>query len=136
MKIIAEVQTIEGIRSYRLTMPDSARITWQGINPTKMPDHSAGAVLRAYIGKVQIIAVPNVQTWRRDDITVEEFVQPRGVVGMAWLDKGDDPLFEDHKDMEPIPVQQPRGDDDGMEISYSPSGMAQIGGPRRKRRIR
>lgn len=104
MRIIIEVRMDdcnsvkgqEAIRSFRLTLPDNARITWQGANPTKQY-HQDHQVLRAYEGKNQILCIPRVVTWRRDDIQLEEFVQPAGdlqVVGRVWEEKGDSPLLD------------------------------------------
>lgn len=109
MKIIVEGP---GNRFFRITVPDGCKITWQAPNPTKQSNEQC---LRIYEGQKQIMVIPEVYSWRRDDIQVEEWVQPLGVIGRAWKDKGDGPMFSEES--KPELVQRNKDEQAGEVLS-------------------
>lgn len=110
MRIIIEVVDHAGpgqieVRSFRITLPDNAKLTWQAANPTTHGS-SDDNVLRAYVGsdKRQIMAIPHVITWREEGIEVEEYIEKANVVGKSWEAKRDAPLLDRGVMFAPRPI--------------------------------
>lgn len=114
MKIIVEVDGDDHNRYFRIEIPDGCKLTWQGVNPASKNSMGQGNCLRIYEKGKQIMVIPDVLTWRRDDIIVEEFVQQPNTIGKSWKDKRDAPMIEE--DPRPTNLEVPKATMSALDL--------------------
>lgn len=84
---MARTEKVSVFHLLKLEIPDNAKVTLQGMNPTHpFKGQNNPSMLRVYQGsdKKQIACIPNVVAFREDTVKVSQLGSKSNVVGKVW----------------------------------------------------